>query len=102
MFEMDAADLAGFVSTLHVTSRQKPVSQVSCDPLVNGWNVWPRGADSFIPGNPQYGGFERTWTGEAVPLEMLSCASPTGDWLHVEFWKLEGGTLLAKVYTDWN
>ena len=102
LFEMSSSDLAGFVSGLKITSRNFPTRTTSADPTLNGWNVWPTTAKSFVPGNPQYGGFSRTWPGEAVPVEMLSCASPTGDWLHVEYWKLPGEAMLVKMFTDWN
>jgi hypothetical protein len=102
VFEMDRSDLGGFVGQLKVNSRNTPVRTDHADPLVNGWNVWPTSAKSFVPGNGQYGGFKRTWSGDAVPVEMLSCASPKGDWLHVEFWKIPGDSLMVKMYTDWN
>lgn len=102
LFEMKSPDLAGFVAGLKIRSRSLPVRTAPADPTLNGWNVWPDTAKSFVPGNRQYGGFSRTWTGDAIPVEMLSCASPTGDWLHVEYWKLPGDSLLVKMYTDWN
>lgn len=102
LFEMKSSDLAGFVSGLKITSRNFPARTTPADPTLNGWNVWPTTAKSFVPGNPQYGGFSHTWSGDAVPVEMLSCSSPTGDWLHVEYWKLPGETMLVKMFTDWN
>jgi hypothetical protein len=53
------------------------------------------------PGNSDLDGLKRTWSGEAHPLEMLSCASAKGDWLHVEIWAVDDHALL-KIYTDWN
>ncbi len=102
VFEMASGDLAGFVAGLTIMSREFPTRTTPADPTLNGWNVWPVTAKSFVPGNSQYGGFSRTWAGDAVPVEMLSCASPTGDWLHVEYWKLPGDSLLVKMFTDWN
>lgn len=102
MFEMNQGDLAEFEGQLKVFSRELPARTGHVDPVVNGWNVWPVGAKTFVPGNAEIGGFERTWSGDAVPLEMLSCASPEGDWLHVEFWKLPESAVLVKMYTDWN
>ena len=102
LFEMKSSDLAGFIAGLTVRSRALPVSTSPADPLVNGWNVWPHVTGSYVSANSQYGGFSRTWAGDAVPVEMLSCASPTGDWLHVEYWKLPEDSLLVKMYTDWN
>jgi hypothetical protein len=94
-------DLTTFVAQLRIRSRTKPVKAAG-DPKVNGYNVWPTGAQTFVPGNSKYGGFRCTWQGEATPVEMLSCSSSTGDWLHVELWRLEGGALLVKMFTDWN
>lgn len=101
MFEMNAVDLPAILSRLTIRSRGGPV-RATGDPLLNGWNVWPESAPTFIPGNRQYGGFKRTWERIATPIEMLSCSSPRGDWLHVEFWTLGRDKLLVKMYTDWN
>ncbi len=101
LFEMSTNDLTAFVGQLRVKSRAAPV-RASGDPTENGYNVWPTTSPTFVPGNDKYGGFQRTWHGEAIPVEMLSCSSPTGDWLHVELWRLEDSTLLIKMYTDWN
>lgn len=102
LFEMNAGDLDGFVAQLKVNDRRPPVVAGSGNPLINGWNVWPKDAQSFVPGNGQYGGFQKTWSGDALPVEMISCASPTGDWLHVEYWRLPQSSLLVKMFTDWN
>lgn len=101
MFEMSTKDLPSFLAQIRIQSRTAP-AHATGDPMVNGWNVWPINAPTFIPGNQQYGGFRRTWKGDAVPIEMLSCSSPVGDWLHVELWRLEGESLLVKMHTDWN
>lgn len=101
MFEMSTDDLPTFVGQLRIRSRSAPV-RAAGDPTINGYNVWPNGAATFVPGNLQYGGFRRTWLGDAAPVEMLSCWSPKGDWLHVELWRLERGMMLIKMYTDWN
>lgn len=102
LFEMNSGDLDGFVSQLKINARRQPAVAGPGDPLMNGWNVWPHDADTFVPGNQPYGGFKKTWSGDAVPTEMLSCASPAGDFLHVEFWKIPGPTVLVKMFTDWN
>ncbi len=101
MFEFDSNERESFKKQLSINSTRKPKLKRG-DPTVNGYNVWPHMTDSFVPGNEQYGGFEKTWRGEAIPLEMFSCASTKGDFLHVEFWELEGEKTLAKIYTDWN
>jgi hypothetical protein len=102
IFEMSTNDLTAFVAQLKITSRGAPVRTTNADPLINGYNIWPTNSKSFVPGGSQYGGFKCTWSGEPIPIEMLSCASPKGDWLHVELWKLPGDSLLVKMFTDWN
>ena len=101
MFEMSAKDLSAFVAQLPVDSRSAPSLRTG-DPAVNGWNVWPIGSATFVPANRPYGGFRHTWRGNAVPIEMLSCSSPKGDWLHVELWNVQDGSVLVKMHTDWN
>jgi len=100
MFEISAADLPTFVSQLKINSRTAPVVTAG-DPCINGWNVWPQNSRTFVPGNAAFSHLRKTWTGDAKPVEMLSCASPAGDWLHVEIWTV-GQTNVIKVYTDWN
>lgn len=101
LVEIDHKDLDGFEKQLKITERRKPTKDQG-DPTVNGWNVWPRGAQTFVPGNEVYSGFKKTWDVEPVPIEMLSCESPAGDWLHVEIWSLSDTKTLLKLYTDWN
>lgn len=98
---IDREDLEGFIAKLNVDERRKPV-QANGDPTVNGWNVWPNDAKTFVPGNKVYSGFKKTWDAEVVPVEMLSCQSPAGDWLHVEVWSLSDAKVLLKLFTDWN
>lgn len=100
VFEMDQGDLKEFLKQLEIDDRRKPLKKAG-DPTTNGWNVWPQDANSWVPANKVYDGLKKAWIGDAVPVEMLSCQSPVGDWLHVEIWKLEE-TLLLKIYTDWN
>jgi hypothetical protein len=100
MFEMDPADATAFLAPLHIRSRNGPVIATG-DPAVNGWNVWPQGSPTFIPGNKQGGGWRHTWTGAATPVEMVSCDSPEGMFLHLEFWKLDSGSTLVKMCTMW-
>ncbi len=101
MVEIDSKDLDGFVAQLKITERRKP-AQEHGDPTVNGWNVWPQGAKTFVPGNEIFGGFMKTWTTEPVPVEMLACQSDAGGWLHVEIWRLSETKTLLKPFTDWN
>ena len=101
MFQMRATELPLFLGQLRVASRSKP-ARTNGDPTVNGWNVWPIFSATFVPGDRVYGGLKHTWRGDATPIEMLSCASPKGDWLHVEYWKLQDEEILVKMYTDWN
>jgi len=103
LFEMSVDDLNSFLAQLSINSRAAPAKQGAGDPCANGWDVWPREARTWVPGNEVHGGFKPTWQGQVVPSEMLSCDSPTGDWLHVEIWKLTNGSkLVVKLYTDWN
>ena len=92
-------DLPAFVAQLKGKFRSAPLYPIG-DPTVNGYNVWPHNSWTFVHGN--HGGLRRTWDGDAVPIEMFSCDSPTGDWLHVELWRIEGGTMIVKMYTNWN
>lgn len=36
------------------------------------------------------------------PRKTLSCSSPTGDWLHVEYWDFDESRMLVKMPTDWH
>jgi hypothetical protein len=101
MFEMNPADTAAFLAPLRIRSRNGPAVPTG-DPLVNGWNVWPEKSPTFIPGNVQGGGWQQTWTGAATPVEMVSCDSPVGRFLHLEFWELDRGTRLIKICTMWD
>jgi len=101
MVVIDQADLDAFLGGLKITERRAP-TQNQGDPLENGRNVWPRDAKTFVPGNDIYGGFRKTWNTEAIPIEMISCQSDAGDWLHVEIWRLSETKILLKLYTDWN
>lgn len=99
IFEIDQADVQQFISQLRVRSRMGPAKTGPGNPCLNGSNVWPLNAPTYVPGN--FDAFKRTWTGEAIPIEMLSCDSPKGDWLHVEIWSV-GNHGLIKLCTDWN
>jgi len=101
VFELDKADLPAFISQLEIKSRNGPEKSGPGNPCINGRNVWPQPppGGTRVPGN--IGDFKQTWTGEAVPVEMLSCGSPKGDWLHVEIWSV-GDHALIKLCTNWN
>jgi hypothetical protein len=101
LVEIDREDLDGFLAQLKINERRRPAKEQG-DPTVNGWNVWPQDARTFVPGNEVFSGFKMTWDVEPVPIEMLSCQSPAGDWLHVEIWGLSNTKVLLKVFTDWN
>lgn len=101
LFEVDQSGVEEFLSQLQVKSRSSPVKLGVGDPCVNGYNVWPTNSPTFVPGNEELDVLKPTWTGEAEPIEMLSCSSPKGDWLHVEIWSV-GNHSLVKLYTDWN
>jgi hypothetical protein len=105
LFEMDKSETTNFLTQLTINARQKPITSIG-DPRINGWNVWPTNSSTlvrstFVPGNAAFDKIRKTWTDSAVPIEMFSCKSPVGDWLHVELWDC-GKTHLIKLYTDWN
>lgn len=101
IFEMNTAELGDFENQLKINSRSAPVIAVG-NPMVNGYNVWPKDSPTFVPGNKEYGGFVKTWNHPTTPIEMLSCKSPKGDQLHVEIWKINEAKSLVKLYTDRN
>lgn len=101
LVEIDRKDLDAFLAQLKINERRKPAKEQG-DPTVNGWNVWPHDARTFVPGNEVFSGFKKTWDVDPVPIEMLSCQSPAGDWLHVEIWNLSETKVLLKLFTQWN
>ena len=103
MFECEYADLADWMSTLSVRTKMDPANGDAGNPCTNGYNCWPTNAQTWVPGNGEFDGFTNTWSGVTHPVVMLSCDSPTGDWLHVEIWrKGHDGNAVVKIYTDWN
>ncbi len=58
------------------------------------------GLQTFIPGNSQYH-LRAAWR-HGAPAATYSCASSTGDWLHVEVWPLDTSRVGICLYTDWN
>jgi hypothetical protein len=58
------------------------------------------GFQTFIPGNSQYQ-LHASWR-RSSPLATYSCASPVGDWLHVEVWPIDSTNVGVALYTDWN
>jgi hypothetical protein len=77
-FIIASNDLGGFVSELKVHP----------------------GLTTFIPGNSQYQ-IHAAWR-KGKPMRTYSCASPTGDWLHVEVWPMDEARVGICLYTDWN
>ena len=77
-FVMDANDLAAFISQLKVRL----------------------GGVSFIPANSEYQ-LHTPWR-QGTPAAVYTCASPTGDWLHVEVWAVDAARVGVCLYTDWN
>jgi hypothetical protein len=102
LFELDEKDVPQLIDQLNLVSRSAPVSPGFGDPCVNGWNVWAVNSPTFVPGNNGYSHIRKTWSGNAEPIEMLSCNSPKGaSWLHLEMWRVDGHYLI-KMYSDWN
>lgn len=102
MFQCRESDLRSFISSLRIRARFSPVVDGVGDPCVNGWNVWPKSAPTFVPGNDEFAGLKKTWKGLTVPIEMLSCDSSHGDWMHLEIWKISNNDYVIKLYTDHN
>ena len=100
VFELPSSDVAAFIKQLQVTARSSPI-KLAGSPLDGGWNVWPTNSQTFVPGDRLLSGLKQSWKGPAKPIEMLSCKSSKGDWLHVEIWEVEDRRLI-KLYTDWN
>jgi hypothetical protein len=86
-FEMASNDLPKFVSQLTIKKTHKGTFR-------------PDYSDNIYPGNPQYQIFCSWMSG--TPLETHECASPTGDWLTVQIWPIEGARVGVCLYTDWN
>jgi hypothetical protein len=78
LFEIDKKDLPAFIGQLKIKARDLPGKQGSADPRDNSWNVWPPGAVKHLRLDLSFAGLSRTWSGEAVPSEILICASPKG------------------------
>ena len=58
------------------------------------------GLQTFIPGNSKYQ-LHASWR-RGSPLATYSCASPVGDWLHVEVWPIDSTRVGVSLYTEWN
>ncbi len=99
IFELNSADLRGFLTQLKVMKRENPITQNLADPLDS--EVWPGDFRWEFTG---YGYvFQKSWMGPGVPIERMNCSSPAGaDWLHVEIWKLSQTRTLVKMNSDWN
>jgi hypothetical protein len=56
LVEIDRKVLEPFLAQLKINDRRKPTKEKG-EPTVNGWNVWPHGAKTFVPGNEVFSGF---------------------------------------------
>jgi hypothetical protein len=101
MFTINETEVEPLLGSLRIIARTSPAKTGPGDPLVSGWNVWPEGSATFVPGSHEFENLRRTWKGAAIPRQMLSCASSKGDWLHVEIWKVHDGVLI-KLCTTWD
>jgi len=54
----------------------------------------------ILPINSQYQ-IRRPWT-SGIASKTYRCASPTGDSLEVQIWKIDAATVGVILYTDWN
>jgi hypothetical protein len=95
---LDQEGLDAFKKKLTVEGKKTPATAGKTDPNEFGWGPWPPGSKTYIPGGlvPKD---TKLFAGPAIPVEMLSCTSTTGVFLHVDMWRVEGGTYLLRVYT---
>ena len=70
--------------------------------LIKGQLTRAPGNTTFVPGNDEYRRFRFPWRQGIRPVEVLSCRSRTGDWMHVEIRPVDDQRLGVWVYTDWN
>jgi len=80
-FEMASSDLPSFLSQLKIQETHE-------------------GDCCILPMNSQYQ-IRRPWT-SGVALKTYRCASPTGDSLEIQIWKVDAATIGVLLYTDWN
>jgi hypothetical protein len=98
VFAMDRADDTEFLSQLDVLEEYAPVKDRG-NPYVNGWNVWPTGTLTAVPGDVSIGEAPAEWR-EATPIGMRSCQGASASLsLHVELWHIGSDTSLVKVCT---
>lgn len=100
VFQIPPADVPALIGKLRVNERH-PATVSRGDPLGSSLAYFPPAPTCFAfspTGEPH---FRVTWRGEATPVEVLSCSSDHGDWLHVEVWSVPGSGLI-KLYTDRN
>jgi hypothetical protein len=95
---LDKAGLDAFKKELTVEAKKIPVAGDKTDPNEFGWGPWPPGSKTYIPGGlvPKD---TKLFAGPAMPVEMLSCTSTMGVYLHVDVWKVDGEKYLLRVYT---
>ena len=82
-------------------STARSVSTVSSDPNLLGYGVWPHLKGSYVPSGIRGEG-EHFFDGMAIPIEMFSCESQTGDWLHVDVWQTNDGRYFMRLYTSYS
>jgi hypothetical protein len=80
-FEMASSDLPSFLSQLKIQN----IHDGDC---------------CILPVNSRYQ-IRRPWT-SGVALKTYRCASPTGDSLEIQIWKVDATTTGVLLYTDWN
>ena len=85
-FEIASNDVPAFLAQLKVRDSFKGIRE--------GYG------SSIFPGNPQYQ-IHRPWM-TGAPLETFYCASPTGDFLAVQIWRIDAIRIGVCLYTDWN
>jgi len=89
------------IKQLKLKERHGPLSPGSSDPNLLGYGVWPHLKGSYVPSGIRGEG-EHFFDGMAIPIEMFSCESQTGDWLHVDVWQTNDGRYFMRLYTSYS
>jgi hypothetical protein len=102
MFTITEADLGGFLSQLTIKSRVKSTVKYEVDPSALGAPRWAPSIGTFIPSNVAGPPLQNPIGKNLQPIEAISADSSTGDWMHIELFRVDDETVLMKIYTDWN
>jgi hypothetical protein len=89
---------SGAASAFEMASLGLPafISQLKVQKVTDGYDFFP-----IFPSNSQYP-IHRPWMSSGTPLKTYHCASPTGDSLDVQIWRIDEAHVGVLLYTDWN